>query len=83
MNSTKRRQSATKIPIDDSPIGMNSTDTYNNYYYQDPQATSNNNYYQDPQTSYQDPQGKLNDNNNYYHQDSNVPAAKSAACIIL
>ena len=83
MNSTNRRQSATKIPIEDPPIGVNSTDMYNNYYYQDTQASSTNNYYQDYQTAYQDPQGKSIDKNNYYHQDTDVPAAKSAACIIL
>ena len=75
MNSTKRLQSATKIPIDDPSFNVNTTDMYNNNnYYQDPQTTTNmNDYPEDPQDT---------SNTNYY-QDSNVPAAKSAACIIL
>lgn len=75
MNSTQRRQSATKIPIDDPSFTVNNTDMYNNnYYYQDPQTTANMDYYTGA------PQDTSNTN---YHQDPNVPAAKSAACIIL
>lgn len=75
MNSTQRRQSATKIPIDDPSFTVNNTDMYNNnYYYQDPQTAANMDYYTGA------PQDTSNTN---YHQDPNVPAAKSAACIIL